>query len=330
MHSKTSLDSIDIPMWRTLIQKSVVASVFQTPDFFLLHHSDEGMSADVFFVEHNSEYIASAVVQRHYKKGLLRPLTSRAIIHGGIVLHPKHAKRGLNHILHLINDYYKSSVVFIEQRNYFDYSHYTSLFAKQNYINIAWSNISLSLAGDSNALSLLSKSRQRQIKKALSSGITFGKAKSLQEFDDFLTLLTDLYTHKVKKPLPPIAFLYRLFESSLSTCILVKKNDEVIGGVLCLISESNKAIYEYYICGQDKLHPGCYPSVVAMWGMISEAESLGYNLVDLMGAGPSGSNSTVRDFKSKFGGNLHESGRFLNIKKPLIYKLGQLYYSLRR
>jgi len=42
-----------------------------------------------------------------------------------------------------------------------------------------------------------------------------------------------------------------------------------------------------------------------------------------MGAGKSGESYGVRDFKARFGGEMVEFGRFLNIRKPLFYILGE-------
>ena len=43
---------------------------------------------------------------------------------------------------------------------------------------------------------------------------------------------------------------------------------------------------------------------------------------DMMGAGEPGVPYGVRDFKSEFGGELVEHGRFLCVTQPILYKLG--------
>jgi lipid II:glycine glycyltransferase (peptidoglycan interpeptide bridge formation enzyme) len=43
-----------------------------------------------------------------------------------------------------------------------------------------------------------------------------------------------------------------------------------------------------------------------------------------MGAGKPDEPYGVRDFKAEFGGELVERGRFLCIRKPLLYKIGTL------
>ena len=44
---------------------------------------------------------------------------------------------------------------------------------------------------------------------------------------------------------------------------------------------------------------------------------------DFMGAGKPDEDYGVREFKSKFGGELVEHGRFLNVLQPLLYSVGK-------
>ena len=48
-----------------------------------------------------------------------------------------------------------------------------------------------------------------------------------------------------------------------------------------------------------------------------------------MGAGKPNQAYGVRDFKSKFGGDLVEHGRFLFVSKPLIYNFSKFILSLK-
>ena len=44
----------------------------------------------------------------------------------------------------------------------------------------------------------------------------------------------------------------------------------------------------------------------------------------MMGAGVPGVPYGVRDFKAEFGGEMVEHGRFLNVRKPLLYAIGKI------
>jgi lipid II:glycine glycyltransferase (peptidoglycan interpeptide bridge formation enzyme) len=67
-----------------------------------------------------------------------------------------------------------------------------------------------------------------------------------------------------------------------------------------------------------------YPSVVATYAAIEYAKQNGLPLFDFMGAGKPDIPYGVRDFKMEFGGHLVEHGRFLCVRKPLLYWIGEL------
>jgi lipid II:glycine glycyltransferase (peptidoglycan interpeptide bridge formation enzyme) len=63
---------------------------------------------------------------------------------------------------------------------------------------------------------------------------------------------------------------------------------------------------------------------VAIWGEMQYAAENGYPLFDFMGAGSPDQPYGVRDFKAEFGGELVEHGRFLCVRKPLLYWIGKM------
>nr|MDA3853896.1 GNAT family N-acetyltransferase [Bacteroidales bacterium] len=150
----------------------------------------------------------------------------------------------------------------------------------------------------------------------------------IDDIETFYHMLSELYTHKVKKPLPTFEFFEQLYKSTFAKCLLVVKKDVIIGGVMCPIFRDDM-LYEWYICGQDKLFPDAHPSIMAMWSMVEYAHQNGIHAIDLMGAGQEGIPSSVRDFKSRFGGELVENGRLVYKFKPFLYALGSLYLKFK-
>ena len=126
----------------------------------------------------------------------------------------------------------------------------------------------------------------------------------------------------MKKPLPAFDFFKRLFEmDSIFKFLLIKYNDQVIGGIVCPIYKDT--ISEWYICGEDGKHNNIYPSVLATWAPIDYAMNNKLNFFDFLGAGKPNEDYGVRDFKSKFGGDLVENGRFEKIHKPIQFKIAK-------
>ena len=71
-----------------------------------------------------------------------------------------------------------------------------------------------------------------------------------------------------------------------------------------------------------------FPSTLATWAGIEFAALNGFKRFDMMGAGKPDEGYGVREFKSKFGGELVEHGRFLCICQPTLYKLGKYIISI--
>jgi lipid II:glycine glycyltransferase (peptidoglycan interpeptide bridge formation enzyme) len=82
-------------------------------------------------------------------------------------------------------------------------------------------------------------------------------------------------------------------------------------------------VYEWYACGFDNCRDDIRPLSVAIWGEMQYAAENGYPLFDFMGAGTPDKPYGVRDFKAEYGGELVEHGRFLCVRKPLLYQIGK-------
>ena len=138
----------------------------------------------------------------------------------------------------------------------------------------------------------------------------------------FYTILQDLYQTKVKTPLWSWEFFERLYYiENNAKYILVELDGKIVGGTVC-VCLPGKAVYEWYACGLDNCRDDIRPLSVAIWGEMQYAAENGYPLFDFMGAGKPDEPYGVRDFKAEFGGELVEHGRFLCIRKPLLYKIG--------
>jgi lipid II:glycine glycyltransferase (peptidoglycan interpeptide bridge formation enzyme) len=169
----------------------------------------------------------------------------------------------------------------------------------------------------------MSEQRQRQVKKALKNGVVIAEPQSEQEVCDWYQILRQLYRQKVRTPLWSEAFFLQFYRNGVGKYLLVKYNGKVIGGMMCPILQG-KAVYEWYVCGLDEDYRELYPSVVATHTAIEYAKQNAIPLFDFMGAGEPDIPYGVRDFKMEFGGELVEYGRFLCVRKPLLYAIGKL------
>ena len=213
--------------------------------------------------------------------------------------------------------------IYIESRNFHDYSRWKYTLEQNGFVYQPHYDIHVHC----NAAHTMSEQRIRQVKKALKNGVEIAEASSEQEIRDWYRILQQLYQEKVRTPLFSEEFFLQFYRNGVGKYLLVKHQGKVIGGMMCPILKG-KAIYEWFVCGMDEEYREQYPSVMATYAAIEYAKANSLPLFDFMGAGKPDIPYGVRDFKMEFGGELVEHGRFLCVRKPLLYKIGEFGVSL--
>ena len=209
--------------------------------------------------------------------------------------------------------------IYIESRNFHDYSKWRNIFEQCGFAYQPHYDIHVHC----NAAHIMSEQRRRQLKKAIKNGAEICEAQSEQEIRDWYQILHQLYRTKVRTPLFSEEFFLEFHRNKVGQYLLVKHEGKIIGGMMCPILEG-KAIYEWYVCGADEEYKELYPSVVATHAAIEYAKTNRLPLFDFMGAGNPDEAYGVRDFKMEFGGELVEHGRYLCVRKPMLYWIGKM------
>ena len=326
---------IDRQQWSELVRTSETGTWFQSPEAYDFFASlPELMEPFVYGVERvrelGSERISElAGICVGYVTKERNPIkqffTRRAIITGGLAVAPDCAKEDIVILLDAIREDLQSKTIYIETRNFNDFSPWKEAFESARFAYQPHLNFHVDTSTNN-----LSDNRKRQLKK--SDAIT-ELAISELEIQEWYKVLTELYRTKVKTPLWPIEFFLEAYRKGIAKFLLVKHKGRVIGGsmVVCdgvkeLKSERVKGgtVYEWFECGLNAEYKDQYPSVMATYAGIQLAKQSGCKRYDMMGAGEPGVPYGVRDFKAEFGGKLVEHGRFLCVTKPLLYKIGTI------
>lgn len=314
--------NISPDLWKELFDSNPYSSPFQSYGFFSFFNSVPGYHADAFAMESDGRLTCLSVVTAQKESGLKAYFSRRGIIYGGPLIDPDYSKDFCDLINH-IQEFYKSKLIYIEVRNYFDYSFIKSIYEKEGWHYLSWLNFQLHTNDKSSIEHAMSNSRLRQIHKAMKNGAYWKEADKIEDILSFYTILTSLYRERVKKPLMKWDYFAQFFNQKEGKYLLVFFEEKVIGGIMCAILPG-KAIYEFYICGLDLDYKDQYPSIMATWAAIDYANRNGIPLFDFMGAGSPDDNYGVRDFKARFGGDLVENGRFIKVLNPLLYDAGKL------
>ena len=340
---------IDPQQWQALIDRSPYATWFQTKEayeFYAALSSElipfafgieecRGDEAIRQLGDKDGSRLVGVIVGyiTRERNAIKQFFTRRAIIIGGPVIDNDTTAEEVAALLNAVKKLQRSdlqpkgrttatrstglSPIYIETRNFHDYSPWKEVFETCGFLYQPHYDIHVHC----DTAHTMSEQRIRQVKKAIKNGVEIAEASSEQEIRDWCRILSHLYRTKVRTPLFSAEFFLEFYRKGWGKYLLVKHEGRVIGGMMCPILEG-KAIYEWYVCGMDEEYREQYPSVMATYAAIEYAKTNALPLFDFMGAGKPDIPYGVRDFKMEFGGEMVEYGRFLCIRKPLLYKIG--------
>lgn len=350
---------IDRGEWSRLVQTSATGTWFQTPEayeFFALQ--PELFMPFVVGVENDQSPMTNdksrlraicvgyVTVERNPIK---QYFTRRAIIIGGPALaddaSSEEVELLMNGLKELMSERINGAPIYIETRNFNDYSKWRNAFEhcgdhprRRPLLPFRWKdapgfeykkhlNFHVDCTDKEKMWERLSKTRQKQIRRAMRSGVEVVEPAE-EDVKKWYAILQEMYRQKVKLPLLPMDFFLNAYRSGNAKYLMVKYKGEVIGGLMFEMDE--KSVYEWYVCGLDSAYERQYPSVVATYAGMEYANTHGRRCCDLMGAGEPGVPYGVRDFKERFGGELVEHGRFVCVREPILYKIGVLAVKMMR
>ena len=318
----SDIDRIEAAAWRAL-EVSETANWFQTREAYAFYSAVPGeMRPFCFAAEEDGRLVG--VMQGYLTQAgnrLKQWFTRRAIIVGGPMLSDTISDAALEQLLLTARRQLSSQAIYIETRNFNDYSRWRPVFERCGFAYQPHLNFHVDTSSAEQMEALISKSRKRDIKTSLRDGATLVEQPTLEQVHAFYAILLQLYRTKVKTPLPSWRFFEMLYQQPHAQFLLVAFEGQIIGGTAC-VCLPGKAVYEWYVCGKDGRYEHIFPSSLATYSGMRYAADNGYPRFDMMGAGKPNETYGVRDFKARFGGKKVEHGRFLHVCKPLLYAIG--------
>ena len=334
MIRQLTYSDINPQQWQALVEQSPYATWFQTPEAYEFYAANpEEMTPFAVGVVEDVECKASSPYTLHptptlkgvivgyitrERSSLKQYFTRRAIIIGGPLLDEHISDEALSVLLGAVASRLMKPI-YIESRNFHDYSKWRNIFETNGFAYQPHYDIHVHC----HAQHQMSERRLRELKRAIKNGAEICEAQSEQEIRNWYQILSQLYREKVRTPLFSEELFLHFYRNGVGKYLLVQYQGKVIGGMMCPVLEG-RAIYEWYVCGLDEEYRDLCPSVVATHAAIEYAKNHGLPLFDFMGAGVPDQPYGVRDFKMEFGGELVEHGRFLCVRKPLLYKIGKM------
>ena len=322
--------------WRKLVRESRTGTWFQSPEAYMLFASMPDLFRPFAIAVERVNELTNERALRGVCVGYVTRernkwkhfFTRRAIINGGICCANDATNEEVMMLLTAVRKQLNSKTIYIETRNFEDYSPWREAFEAAGFSYKKHLNFHVDCTDEEAMWERLSENRRRQLKK---SAAISELAMSELEIREWYGILERLYRTKVKTPLWPVEFFLEAYRQGVGKFLLVKHEGKVIGGSMVVVKELGNervselgkgCVYEWFECGMNAEYKEQYPSVMATWAGMKLAHELGCARYDMMGAGEPGVPYGVRDFKSEFGGELVEQGRFLCVTQPILYKLG--------
>ena len=324
-------NDIDSGLWSKLVKQSSAASWFQTQEAYAFFDSLSFLEAFAYAIESDGVLKGVAVGYIQKDGGKLKQFFSRrAIILGGPLLADDISNEELDALLSALKRKLRKKAIYIETRNFNDYSRWRKVFEDCDFAYDPHYDIIVDTSTMDVVNGNLGKSRKRDIRVSFRDGATIVDQPTIEQVREYYVILDELYRTKVKTPLFPLAFFEALYKLPSAVFLLVEYDGKIVGGTVC-VRLQGKALYEMYACGKDGVHKTIFPSEMATFAGLQHAAENGCPRFDMMGAGkPDDGGYGVRDFKLKFGGELIELGRYACVCKPLLFRIGKLGVKLMK
>lgn len=311
--------------WSGLVSASTTGTWFQSLEAYEFYLSmPELFKPFAVGLEYEGKLRAVCVGYVTVEKSAVKQMmTRRAIIVGGPVIADNATGEEVEALMKAVRKELKNEAIYVECRNFNDYSKWKDAFAKAGFEYVPHLNFHVDTSSVEVVEANLGKSRKRDIRTSLRDGATIIEKPTLEQVREYYAILEHLYKTRVKTPLFPFSFFEKLWQHKDGRFILVALNNEIIGGTVC-VEQEGKCLYEWFACGRDGEWKTIFPSTLATYSGIRYAAEHNCPRFDMMGAGKPDEAYGVRDFKAKFGGTEVEHGRFLCITKPWLYRIGKL------
>jgi serine/alanine adding enzyme len=329
------VNTLEMNLWRDFIDRHPQGNIFQTPEMFQVFSRTKGYQPKLqAAVAEDGQVLALMVpVFVTLKDGLFRSLTTRSIAYGSVLCAPGVAgHEALTALLRAYNHKVGREALFTELRHQADQSIYQPVFAQcgftyQDHLNYL---IDLNCSTDE-LFNRIGPRTRKHIRRELNRGqVLVEQLNTAEQIGVWYEVIKKTYL-AAQVPIADISLFTAAFEilhpRNMIKFWLVRIGEDYAASSVELVYKD--VVYGWY-GGVDRAFSKFTPSEVLTWQILKWGAENGYRIYDFGGAGNPDQKYGVRDFKSKFGGNLVCFGRSTRIPHQSIYYLSKVGYGLLR
>lgn len=320
--------------WRDFVDQHPHGNIFHTPEMFEVFQQTRNHNPEIWAAVHGDQVLALILpVRIHLLPGLLRPLTTRAIVYGSALYKPDQEGRdGLEKLLNVYRNSIKNSALFIEMRNSNDTNDVQPIlenckYSFEDHLNYL---VNTDLPVDQ-VMNNIHSSAKKKVNKALSKNqFEIIEIREEAQIKSVVDILKKTYSN-AHIPLADGS----LFEAAFKILypknmirILVGRADghDIAASVSLLYKD---VIYGWYR-GFDRNFASYLPNDLMVWDSLKWGSEHAYHIFDFGGAGKPDEEYGPRNFKAKFGGELVNYGRNIYVYSPRLLQVSKWGYKFFR
>ena len=314
--------------WSQFVAHHPQGTIFQTPEMYAVYEQTRHQKPIVVSVKREGKIAGLLLAVVQWNGGeLAKPLTARSIIIGGPLV-KDNDKEVLRELMAEYQRRVPGYVVYSEIRPVYEIVNSEELIVN----SAGWKRVghyNLVLRVDKSEEELwngMHKERRRNVGQAEKAELRFEEVRTEEGRKAVIALLQKTYARK-RVPMADSSLFERLAE-------LMPKNvhffaayheDKMIAGQIRLGYKD--LLYAWY-AGSDEQYFKLRPNDFLMWNVIKWAHTQGYMEFDFGGGGEPGKPYGVRDYKLKYGCEMKDYGRWICVKRPIIYGMAKQMYAI--
>jgi serine/alanine adding enzyme len=331
----TIVNSLPEDKWRCFVDQHPAGNIFHLPEMYHVFNETRNHLPEIWAAVNGDQAILALmpVVNITVMPGLVRRLSTRAVVYGGVLCEESEA--GYSALGQLLSEYKKRTgkqTLFTEIRNISPAdSCQTGLvkagFGYEDHLNYL---VDLNRPVEDVFLSIGNRTR-KNIRRGLRQGVvTIREVQTGAQIRQLFSVLQKTF-QAARIPLADISLLESAAEILLPknmirfTVASVKENPAAVSVELLY----RGSMYGWY-GGTDRTFAAYIPNELLTWSLLKWGVENGYYLYDFGGAGRPDQEYGVRDYKAKFGGELVCYGRNTWVSNPFSLVVSKLGYSLYR
>jgi len=325
-------DSINKEKWNEFVYNHPHGNIFQTPEMAEVYrHTKNYEPISLAVVDDTDEIIAIllAVVIKEMN-GFLGSFSTWSLIMGG-PLFVDDSLESAQMMMHHYDFMVKKKAIYTEVRMLHDIPKVKNVLAPHEYVFEDHFNSLIDLNKPKKEIwKQIKRDKKRGIDKAKKLGIVIEECCEKENIQVFYELLQETYK-RVSMPLPDMSLYESIFDILVpqhkALFLFAKYNNIYIATQLALIY---KDTIHALITGAIKDYLSYHPGDLLIWYLLEWGAEKGYKTFDFGGGGTPTKNQNIRYYKSRFGAEFPNYGRYKKVYSPIKMKIAKKGFKIYR